>query len=874
MRMRPFPLLALAVLCSLVSAQNPIQFRTNQVRVVPEHFDKVAPLGILAADIDGDGDLDLFAHGGPDWGQGGQDRLYRNDGHGRFEDLTATHFVAEQQFTESALWLDADGDGDLDLYQGNGFNLMTDDPQDRLFLNDGAGQLTDVTFANLPGDQDNTVSCAAGDVDGDGDADLVLQVGNPVGGSTVLLYRNDGSGRFLDDTLGNLPPAPVGGRLSLADLDADGDLDLVRTVANAFGTGLLLLHNDGTGAFTDVTATQLVPPIDQATDFTMLDGDGDGDLDLLCVTRGMFGNRYYQNDGQGLFTDASGSFALAKHSRVESADMNLDGQADLVLLLEPGEVFEYEVWLGTGTGSFAPMPASARPTTLFTERFRDLVLADVDGNGLTDVCLCGTPGHRAGPVPQMREWVHFGVAPGVFRRPDEPELLGVAWDGAAGDYDLDGDLDLLTLRYDATSLHRNDGKGRFVDVTASALPGVGPAKAAVFADFDGDGRADLFLAKDEYLPSVRGELWLGSPSGVLQNASSTHLPVYVATTRSVAAGDVDQDGDVDLVLGNDGSSNLLLRNDGTGRFAADAGFAGIVHSTGIFNDGVQLGDVDGDGDLDYCNLRGQQIQVFENTGNAVFVLRSTIGGLASSSIRAGRLADFDGDGLAEIFVGFHNAVGQILRQVAPWSFQGTPLPFVAAAARTWDAEAIDFDRDGDLDLAVACDYSCFLFENTPTALLDATSRWYSHGSTTSLVAADFDRDGDPDLTAFGTDGVHVFANLHVHRAALEPAQIGARFRIELSFHPGYLVAPASAWLGFSLAEADVPVPGVGILGLDLGSLVFGGPIPVPAPTGLVQVDLVLPNSPALYGVPLWGQALFFDAAGAAFLGNTLLDVIR
>src|SRR5690606_29221627 len=142
---------------------------------------------------------------------------------------------------------DVDADGDLDC-------VFANYGQDRLYLNDGTGQFSDVTAAGLPADTTSTWAVALGDVDGDGDLDLVSGVD---GGGAVpdeRLYLNDGRGSFVDATRPRMPGTAVGRivALELGDVDGDGDLDLV--LGNY---GSLLYRNDGSGTFADVTAAQL-----------------------------------------------------------------------------------------------------------------------------------------------------------------------------------------------------------------------------------------------------------------------------------------------------------------------------------------------------------------------------------------------------------------------------------------------------------------------------------------------------------------------------------------------------------------------------------------------------------------------------------------
>ncbi|HYF23986.1 MAG TPA: VCBS repeat-containing protein [Caulobacteraceae bacterium] len=222
---------------------------------------------VAHADLNGDRRADLLIAGA------GQDRLLINDGRGGFRDETEARLPREAATAQDAEFADLDRDGDLDLILGL-------EGGHALWINDGRGVFADETGARLPNPGNvEARKVTPVDVDGDGDLDLYFaHVGWQGRAPQDRLYLNDGSGRFVDGTEGRLPSdAATGLDAKFADLDGDGDLDLVR----GDGEGVRVLAGDGTGRFTDVTHQALPAPLPGpaiALEIADLNGDGAPDL--------------------------------------------------------------------------------------------------------------------------------------------------------------------------------------------------------------------------------------------------------------------------------------------------------------------------------------------------------------------------------------------------------------------------------------------------------------------------------------------------------------------------------------------------------------------------------------------------------------------
>lgn len=227
--------------------------------------------GACFADVDSDGDLDLFVSNFEM-----SNLLYRNDGQGVFEDVTVASGLRTETGGFACVFGDVDEDGDLDLYVSNGGAL------NKLYLNDGAGVFTDVTAeagAGVSAGQGRGVQFA--DFNADGHLDVVAVAA----GEAAAVLLGDGTGNFSDFS----DAAGVGGVIGAAqgvntlDWDGDGDIDILVSYVNAPN---VLWDNDGLAVFRDVTADAGVGTNRFGQGIAVGDVDGDGALDVSLVSWG------------------------------------------------------------------------------------------------------------------------------------------------------------------------------------------------------------------------------------------------------------------------------------------------------------------------------------------------------------------------------------------------------------------------------------------------------------------------------------------------------------------------------------------------------------------------------------------------------------
>ncbi len=695
-------LVVLAPLAAPVSGQVAFTQRTgsaNPMNGVTLVGDAAGSFG----DLDNDGDVDLITLETQSATSGALSLYFRNGGTTSSPALTqqpGRPFSSLGSFSRGAIG-DIDNDGDLDVVTGDNGNVL------KYFEN--TGSLTSASFTRRTG------------------------ASNPFDGVSL--------------SYGNSP--------TLADIDDDGDLDLL---VGRSGSTFTYFENTGTAASASFTQrTGVSNPFDGVTGpssyaaAALVDVDGDGDID--AITGGSNGLlRYYENQGTRTtpsFVERSGTsnpfdgVDVGGYSVPLAADLNADGRPDLLV--------------GTQAGTFA----------YFENTIPALPEINVTGNG--------TAISDGDTSPSIADHTDFGSAAidgGTVTRTFTVQNTGT------------GPLTLGANAVTITGLNRAD-----FTVTSQPAPSVAASGSATFTiQYDprltvaGLRTARVSIASDDadenpYTFQIHGVATFTAPNTfVVRTGADDPLDGYPSESGSRSyplLGDLDADGDLDLIVGDwDGTADYL-ENTGTAQspvFTLRTGADNPLNGQDVgFKFAPALGDLDDDGDLDLLvgNSDGTY-NYYENTGTAqapVFTLRAgaanPLDGQDVGYDSNAALGDLDGDGDLDFFSGefdggyfyFENIGTAASPAFTQRTGAANPLDGVDLGGIVSAVSMVDLDGDGDLDAMLPPGASLVYFENTGTPASPVLTRNDADnpladlpaGTQSRLTFGDLDGDGDFDL---------------------------------------------------------------------------------------------------------------------------------
>lgn len=625
----------------------------------------------LGADFDKDGKTDIAV-----FQQDGTLNILMNNGKGGLN-VPISYLNPDYQTSSvnTAYAVDVNGDGYLDIV---GFDYNNDTTITYINLGNGTFNAAVTTPLDTTYGYPNMVYVA--DVNGDGKADLLFGTIALAGRTSATVYLETqlgkGDGTFGDPSAAKVESftyaasgtLPENAGIAVADINGDGNMDVALSVdeRQSATTGTYVVTTalgNGDGTFSGLAKTfpisiaavssgiiQVVAYNASILSFT--DVDGDGKLDLVADVNGTLEAALGKGDGTFSAPVTSDITAIQQALQTVLLDVNGDGKLDAIVA---GGTLG--VYLGKGDGTFVPTVAGSQYVIDSPASSQSLVVADFDNDGVKDVALLG------GDYKQISLFSNTGNggfrgAPVVTAENDpngsNSSLL------TSGTYTSNGYASPLLSYAGATSSDLvtlvSDGKGNFTSVKAlSTYPANAQYFEPIHADFNGDGLEDIVYA------DAIGGVWvaLSKGDGTFVTPVSAGLPAMACPVYYGAAGDINGDGKVDLVIpyGGDAACGSLAGGvsgyyvalgKGDGTFSAP-----VFTPTGTELYKLVLGDINGDGELDlviddvpFVSGSGFQVSYALGNGDGTFGLPNVI--IQNYLVSNVSIADINNDGKADL----------------------------------------------------------------------------------------------------------------------------------------------------------------------------------------------------------------------------------
>lgn len=582
--------------------------------------------GVASADVNGDGNADVVT---ADIGSGNVS-LFLGNGDGS---LKAPKVFPAADGVNSVALVDVNGDGDADVVTSNGASQSVS-----VLPGDGKGGFG--AAKSFPAGVAAT-ALAVGDVTGDGKADAVVANGDS-GEPGVSVLAGAGNGTFAATPI-LLDTTSETGAVAIADLDGDdtGDIIAANFDPNASSVSVLVAQGDGTFKQHVDYDTGYSPFFISTADF-----DGDGKTDLITANSNGTDMTLLAGRGNGTLQSHITLSTGNDPAGVGAADVNGDGKIDIVASnfgdSDPSETatsYTISVFLNNGKGGFldgTQYPAGATPNSV--------LLADVNGDDRVDVL---TPNNASDTVSVLLNngSGKFGT-PVPYTTGDLP--ISIALDDVTGDGvpDLVVANDITPTKaspYGSVSVLPGSSDGTFGAKT-DYRTAAGPVDVAV-GDLNGDKRADIAVA-DYAASSISILINNGNGFDTAKNYSTAEEENQASSPQAIAIGDVNEDGDADVVVANRGSSNIaVFAGDGTGAVGEPDFFP-----TGTVPFDLVLLDYNDDDHIDVATANGSGSSASVLSGNGDGTFNDHVEFLAGANPLGITAADVNGDGSMDLVV--------------------------------------------------------------------------------------------------------------------------------------------------------------------------------------------------------------------------------
>ena len=516
-----------------------------------------SPMKISAGKINADNFIDLAVAN-----ENGKVNVLINSGTGTFSSRTEYAFtLSGMSYKPNVKLADIDNDSDLDILYSNNALSAGNAPAIGLLRNSG------LIFS--PPELIQTTNFAAGirdietaDLNNDGWNDIITANANARATDGYQVMLSDGSGGFLPSYRNNAGQNTED--VMTGDMDNDGNTDVL--TADSYSMQITVHKNPGSGILPVPATFETGNSFSASVDFA--DIDGDLDLDAVVSASGRTATgvqvRYMKNLGNGNFDGGTVCSIRGGGVQAKFRDLNGDSRPDILFATAINSApYDFHYAINNGDGTFG----AVQTKPLGSCGWYDIDAADLDNDGDNDAIITEWLGCPGISESSRRIYICLNNGSAVFSNPIikvvSPQPAPIAF----GDFNADGNKDIITGSAGALiEISMGLGNGDLMPPVSYSVGEQGGATDIVVADFNRDGKSDI--ASSNFWEGTSMSVLYGNGDGTFQTAlilPSAYSPDLL-NVSGITAGDLDNDGDKDIIVGNNASNSLSLYYNNNGAF--------------------------------------------------------------------------------------------------------------------------------------------------------------------------------------------------------------------------------------------------------------------------------------------------------------------